>query len=286
MGLPYASNTAVLLYNKDIFDRFGVPYPKDGITFNQTVELSKKLTRLHEGTQYYGMVPSNLKPMVEQLSIDKINLKTHEANFINDGMKKIMQHQLDIYNIPGYDFNKITFQQGAKFFRDKNIGMVSTAFLGLTLLYSKDLAAMNWDMVTTPQWEDRPGIGTKVDAHSFQISRESKHKEQAYLAIEYLTASKEAQTNFSRSGWISVLKDPEIINQLSADNPVMKGKNMVKAISLKPAPNLIFHEYENLVVPKLLNVVKQMVVEKVDINTALRTNQEELTKDIKARMKK
>ncbi|UUZ85295.1 extracellular solute-binding protein [Paenibacillus sp. P26] len=31
-GIPYAMNYGLILYNKDIFDKFAVPYPKDGMT--------------------------------------------------------------------------------------------------------------------------------------------------------------------------------------------------------------------------------------------------------------
>ncbi|MDF2716320.1 MAG: extracellular solute-binding protein family 1, partial [Paenibacillus sp.] len=53
-GLPWTSGSIVFLYNKDLFDKFGVAYPKDGMTWDETYELAKKLTRTDAGTSYKG----------------------------------------------------------------------------------------------------------------------------------------------------------------------------------------------------------------------------------------
>jgi multiple sugar transport system substrate-binding protein len=41
VGLPAYTNAFALFYNKDIFDKFGVPYPKDGMYWEDVVELAK-----------------------------------------------------------------------------------------------------------------------------------------------------------------------------------------------------------------------------------------------------
>lgn len=41
-GLPLYNDRMALYYNKDIFDKFGVPYPKDGMTWDEVIELSIK----------------------------------------------------------------------------------------------------------------------------------------------------------------------------------------------------------------------------------------------------
>ncbi|GAA3402129.1 ABC transporter substrate-binding protein [Paenibacillus hodogayensis] len=52
--LPVQNNIQVLFYNKDIFDRFGVGYPRDGMTWDEMLDLSKKLTRKDSGKLYFG----------------------------------------------------------------------------------------------------------------------------------------------------------------------------------------------------------------------------------------
>ncbi|MDF2719878.1 MAG: transporter substrate-binding protein, partial [Paenibacillus sp.] len=54
-ALPIINNTAVLYYNKDLFDKFGVAYPVDGMTWDRAINLAKQLYRSDGGVQYYGM---------------------------------------------------------------------------------------------------------------------------------------------------------------------------------------------------------------------------------------
>ena len=39
-GVPYAMNYGVMVYNKGIFDRYGIDYPKAGMTFSESIELA------------------------------------------------------------------------------------------------------------------------------------------------------------------------------------------------------------------------------------------------------
>ncbi|MCZ8513731.1 ABC transporter substrate-binding protein [Paenibacillus filicis] len=56
-GIPVFNNNMVLYYNKDLFDKFGVPYPKDGMTWTEANKLGEKLTRF-EDKQYVGVSSS------------------------------------------------------------------------------------------------------------------------------------------------------------------------------------------------------------------------------------
>lgn len=40
-ALPTGTATNVIIYNKDIFDKFGVDYPTDGMTWDEFYELAK-----------------------------------------------------------------------------------------------------------------------------------------------------------------------------------------------------------------------------------------------------
>jgi multiple sugar transport system substrate-binding protein len=52
--LPESMTTLVLMYNKDIFDHFGVAFPKDRMTWEQTKELAAKVSRSEGGKDYFG----------------------------------------------------------------------------------------------------------------------------------------------------------------------------------------------------------------------------------------
>ncbi len=48
-GVPHALNTIAMVYNKDIFDEAGVPYPTDDWTFDDMIAMAKKLTLDRDG---------------------------------------------------------------------------------------------------------------------------------------------------------------------------------------------------------------------------------------------
>jgi ABC-type glycerol-3-phosphate transport system substrate-binding protein len=54
---PANVNADILIYNKALFDRFGVPYPKQNITWDEFFELAKKMTRGEGANKVYGITP-------------------------------------------------------------------------------------------------------------------------------------------------------------------------------------------------------------------------------------
>src|SRR5690606_8351118 len=58
-GLPYGMNYGAMMFNKDIFNKFGVPYPNEVITWEEYLDLAKRLTRKDGNDQYIGGTPSS-----------------------------------------------------------------------------------------------------------------------------------------------------------------------------------------------------------------------------------
>ena len=54
MSLPLYTGTRAIMYNKEIFDFFGVPYPTEQMTHAELLEMAKKLTGDMNGTKIYG----------------------------------------------------------------------------------------------------------------------------------------------------------------------------------------------------------------------------------------
>lgn len=54
MSLPLYTGTRAIMYNKEIFDFFGVPYPTEQMTHAELLEMAKKLTGDMNGTKVYG----------------------------------------------------------------------------------------------------------------------------------------------------------------------------------------------------------------------------------------
>ena len=54
MSVPLYTGTRAIMYNKEIFDFFGVPYPTEQLTHAELLELARKVTGDMNGTKIYG----------------------------------------------------------------------------------------------------------------------------------------------------------------------------------------------------------------------------------------
>jgi multiple sugar transport system substrate-binding protein len=56
-ALPTHQDVMITLYHKDLFDKFGIPYLKDGMTWDDLYAVSKRITRNEGGVNYVGYAP-------------------------------------------------------------------------------------------------------------------------------------------------------------------------------------------------------------------------------------
>jgi multiple sugar transport system substrate-binding protein len=120
-ALPLWSTYSALYYNKDIFDKFGVPYPKDGMTWDEAIELATKLTRTDGHTAFRG-IDADLFGVYSQLSMPYVDSKSNAPLLETDGFKKTFQLFHTIANIPGNENRK---GSRAAFLTDRNLAMLA-----------------------------------------------------------------------------------------------------------------------------------------------------------------
>ncbi|WP_158606653.1 ABC transporter substrate-binding protein [Paenibacillus ginsengarvi] len=279
-ALPIYRNFAVMYYNKDLFDKFGVPYPKDGMTWKDAASLAGKLSRTDGGVVYKGLDASDSYSAMSQLTVPfvkpdgKANLQDEKFGIALDNLKTI-------YTIPGNSRgnNMTDFYKGTL--------AMSTFWnvLGNFEDYHKKGVALNWDMVTMPTYEQAPGRSYQVDSHNMSISSLSKHKEAAFQVIAYLT-SKEVQMEISKNGYVSSLVDPEPQKAFGANLESLKGKNVAAIFKLQSAPMYKVNAYDSLVRAELAKALTEVLAGSKDINSALRDANDRADKQLEMQKKK
>jgi multiple sugar transport system substrate-binding protein len=280
-GLPFDLNHYALFYNKDIFDKRGVPYPKDGMTWEDLLELSRKLTFAEGNVQYRGFVPPgpNVFSGTRTMPVyDPLNKKA----LLNDSRynyKSILELVKSFYDIPGIIVNNQYPINGADFIKDQNVAMYANWITDTASRMQKENVKMNFDIVGMPSFSDLPGVTIHSGAKMMGISKTSKYKEDAFLAIEFFT-SPEVQKKINRGGRLTALADESIRRDFAADVEVLKGKNIAGALSVKPAKMIPPHEYNAVIDGKLNATVADLAKGTKDINTLLREAQEAADKAI------
>jgi multiple sugar transport system substrate-binding protein len=280
LALPFNKNVGVMYFNKDIFDKMGAPYPKDGMTWQQVIELAKRISQPADGIQYKSLEPVNVLWPASELSLPSVDPGTYKTLFEADGWKRIFQLFKQISDIPGNNTGK---GQIAGFLQDKTIGMWNdfSDKLGQFDEAKKQGDTLNWDMASYPSLQELPGVSMQEISSVLLVTSTSKHKTEAFDVISYLS-SKEVQMISSKTGRISALKDAGVKEVFGKDLEVLKGKNIQALFNTTPAPLPKITKYDIFVRPFIQSALKKVLNENLDINTALKQANEEANAAIAA----
>ena len=283
-GLPISIEAMTLFYNKDIFDRFGVPYPKNGMTWDDALELNKRLTRVEQGTQYLGLVfgasqhfsLNGLSLPYYDMKSDKPSLSLYEAKW------KTVYETLAVRPLeaPGYK-EAVVEAKGAlpaesKFYKDRIAAM--SASLAHGPLSWKEMQEVNWDMVSYPTYKETPNTGSQANLLLWGITNMSKHKDEAMEVIKFLY-SDEFQTITSRDGNIPAVITEERKNEF-AKNTYYKDRNVKAVFYNNFAPLSPRTIYDPDIASLFRAHLNDLTLGNMDLNTMMRTVEEEVTKKV------
>lgn len=282
IGLPWTMHFSGLYYNKDIFDKFGVPYPKDGMTWEETRELAKKVTRIDGGVQYRGLEPDKSTRMASVLSYGFIDPVTEKPTVNNDNWKKIFELLKSIYDIPGNNTPRLAGAGIDQFKKERTLAMLAS---NNNLPNLKDVQDLNWDLAQYPSFKESPNTGMQVDEWILHVTAQSKYKDQAFQVITTIL-SDEVQTEVARNARLPVLKANNIEEEFGKNLPYLQGKNLKAAFKTTPAKALPVSKYDSFAEEYITRAIEPVVKGEKDINTALREAEEQILKNIETNRQK
>lgn len=280
-GIPYAMQFNALYYNKDIFDRFGKGYPKDGMTWDEATELAKQLTQLDGGTQYRGLDPASSYVMSFPYSLAYVDGKTDKASINTEGWKHVFELAKTILTIPGNAQPKAepsAAASGNLFIKEKNVAMLAST--NLIAQIGGAAETVNWDIAQYPSYEDKPNVSGKLDSHNLIVSKTSKHPEDALRVIEAVTSDEVQLLSARKTARLSPLVSEEPKKQFGAEVPYLNGKNVAALFKGTVAPAPVYSIYENDGKKIGQQAFRDYLDGKFDLNTALRQAEEEINRVI------
>jgi multiple sugar transport system substrate-binding protein len=279
--MPFVVQPFVLHYNKDLFDKFGVTYPKANSTWPDLIELAKKLSRTEQGIAYRGLDAGlNIGRMQKQLSIPFIDAKTGKSLVgSTPGWKTLYQTYADIYGVPG------NFPEGAKhgdgrkaFLDSRTLAM----YPHIIMLTDPDFvqaaqSGLKFGITTYPSFKDKPGVSTGLFGGGLAISKTSKNRDLAFKIVLYYT-SDEVQKELGRMGFVTPLVSPEVRNKLFEGNPLAAGIDLSAIYTPRVADPYVRTKWD----AKASNVVQagmqNFFTGKADLNTSIRDVDEKIEK--------
>lgn len=218
-GLPGSFSVVLLIYNKDLFDKANVAYPTAEWTWNDVVEVGKKIRAL--GDNIFG-----LSQPVQFWEFYKVIAQNGSSLFNADRTKfavnspanvEALQYLVDNVNksniVPTQA--QLSSQGDWDMFTSGRLGMIVTGNWAFTNFTAN--AKFPWDIMVEP--------GNKKKAcHFFSngmvIDKASKHPKEAFKWINWLSASRASSLLRIKAGWETPpVADQEIIDLYSSQTP-------------------------------------------------------------------
>lgn len=276
-ALPFAINFGVTYYNKDIFDLAGMPYPKDGITWEELLDTAKQIAAKQPTFKALGT--SGITRDNVSLGLGFVDPKTETAILNKEGWAWLFNFHNELSKLPD---NRQAKAGRDGFVNEKTMAMYTsyTARIGELEEAEKAGKPVNWDMATFPVRKDATVQGMETEAHTLSISSTAKHPEEAFQVIQFLTTSEEVQTLVAKKARVSSLKDEQYTKAFGQDVQTLKGKNVQAIFKNKYAPNAAPTKYDAIASKAVSTALNKVTKEGVDINTALRQAEEETNKGI------
>lgn len=253
-GIPFGKNVYALFYNKQIFDELQMPYPVDGMTWDEVFGLAwtmaehpdlgkRAALRVPDGHLLYSQFHSRFHdPETGELDADS-PLWARQEEVYAELRRLVERNPLEVTgNIYGH-------------FADGKIAMIAGRFLGEApvsfnrghhLTYQMSPPPGDWDLVSFPVFADDPETGPAPSRYYLGIPKNSQRKSEAFQLILHLL-SEEVQSENSRHGLASVLRNPAIHEAFGSQNPLIHNKNTQaffhhpKEGTLDPAFNWLLH---------------------------------------------
>ncbi len=112
-GVPLSVNGRILFYNKNIFDRFNVPYPEAPLTWREFIEIAKNVTYMAENPydSIYGIVKLGHTDIFHTLRGEFFSPDGTEVLVDSDAMVRAVQLYRDLADVHGVRLNADEFAE-------------------------------------------------------------------------------------------------------------------------------------------------------------------------------
>ncbi|WP_240420416.1 ABC transporter substrate-binding protein [Paenibacillus periandrae] len=250
-GLAPDYEMNALYYNKDLFDKYGVPYPKSGMSWEETMQLAARFPANGQGgDRVYGLLPTYYSEasqlagqIAKTMGLSMTNADGNQVTLRTDGWKKAWSLAADGYS-QGYVYQpepranpQGNIRMEDMYKRNPFItGKAAMAYSSYSL--SRDLEtaksqykmnSFNWDIVSEPVDPSRPNESASFTLGPvYAVNAQSEHQRAAWEMIKLINSA-EIMKKLNRSaggGSLSVR-----LQSLKPED----GRNYVPFYSMKPS---------------------------------------------------
>jgi multiple sugar transport system substrate-binding protein len=234
IALPASTAYYVMFYNRDIFDKAGIPYPSNDLTWPQWEQLAGQLTSGSGNNKVYGAHIHFWQATVQNWTVQdgKHTIVETDYGFMKPVYEMIVRMQ-DAEIIQDYGSIKAGNLSYTNLFVKGNIAMMPMGFWFAATLrerIEKGESNINWGVAAIPHPEGTPSGWTVGSVTPMSINQASKHKEAAWKLLKFVTGEEGAAIYASYAVFPS-RADTENLAEI-ANVPGMPG-GLLEALTVK-----------------------------------------------------
>jgi multiple sugar transport system substrate-binding protein len=226
-AIPRDVSNLVIFYNKDLFNKKGVPYPSPNWTFQDFLNTAKQLTDDNVFGISFEEEPYFYLPYLMSNGVDFYTLDNNQAqnaiNFYADLRNK--------YHVAPKKVESASATMGQMFLQER-LGMYLSGRWIVPKL--REEATFDWDIAQFPRGSK--GSIVQLDASGWAVSKSSKHKTEAIKLVNYLS-SKESSEKFTQCGLI-VPARKDAVNVILDNNRPQHAKIFLDVIKTSKPTNV------------------------------------------------
>jgi len=218
-ALPFRSDFWVVYYNKDIFDKAGVPYPTNDMTYAQFDATARKLTGGMGASKTYGALFHTWRSTVELPGIldGQHTLAGPDYTFLKPWYERALALQKEGV-VPSYASLKISNTHYSALFFNDTIGMLpmGTWFIGTQIakVKSGESKSKNWGIVKFPHPDGVAAGTTAAQISALAVNTNSARKDAVRDFIKFVTGA-EGAAIIASTGTIPTVRTPEVVAKIA-----------------------------------------------------------------------
>ena len=196
--LPFRRDIWVLYYNKDVFDKAGVEYPTNDMTWEEYDEIARKLTDTTPGAEVYGAHYHTWRSTIQLLGVldGKHSIIDGSYDFTKPYYDMVLAQQADGVCMDYATLKTQGLHYSAAFYQG-NIGMMNMGswFIPTLIEKVKDgeaAAAANWGIVKYPHAEGVEPGSTLATITALAIPTSAPNKDAAWDFVKFVSGSEGA----------------------------------------------------------------------------------------------
>lgn len=251
-AIPRDVSNLVVYYNKNLFDRYRIPYPSRDWTIEDLINISKQFKTKSNGevfglsyeTDLLYVMPFLFSNGASVLSDDGKKLTITEKNAIDT--INLYSDFANKYNIAPKKSQSASRTMAQMFLQQKIAMQISGRWLVPKYRHE---AGFDWDIINFPS--GKKGSIVNIDASGYALSKSSMHKAEAIKFIEFIS-SPYSLSKLAQSGLIVPARKQVAYSQVFLDS------------KLPPKSASIFLDIIQTSKPTPVNENYQVIVDKLN----------------------